>query len=162
MGTKERRVMKKRKSMNSKGFSLVEFISVIAVTAILVAVMAPQLMKYVERARVSKDTQTVGTVYTAVVTAMLNPAADDAPAFKTYDSLAELYGDTANSSGFAAAVKEIMNEINSDDFIQISRKNSVNIKHIKQYKKGAILLDNNQILKIGIAFKSAVAERLIK
>ena len=59
-------------------------------------------------------------------------------------------------------LKEIMNEINSDDFIQISRKNSVNIKHIKQYKKNAILLDNNQTLKIGIAFKNAVAERMIK
>lgn len=59
-------------------------------------------------------------------------------------------------------LKEIMSEIKSDDFIQISRKNSVNIKHIKQYKKNAILLDNNQILKIGIAFKSAVAERRIK
>lgn len=32
-------------------------------------------------------------------------------------------------------LKEIMSEIKSDDFIQISRKNSVNIKHIKQYKK---------------------------
>lgn len=59
-------------------------------------------------------------------------------------------------------LKEIMSEIKSDDFIQISRKNSVNIKHIKQYKKNAILLDNNQTLKIGIAFKSAVAERMIK
>ena len=59
-------------------------------------------------------------------------------------------------------LKEIMNEINSDDFIQINRNNSVNIKHIKQYKKNAILLDNNQTLKIGIAFKSVVAERMIK
>ena len=55
-----------------------------------------------------------------------------------------------------------MNEINSDDFIQINRNNSVNIKHIKQYKKNAILLDNNQTLKIGITFKSVVAERMIK
>lgn len=36
---------------------------------------------------------------------------------------------------FYKPLKEIMNEINSDDFIQINRKNSVNIKHIKQYKK---------------------------
>lgn len=63
---------------------------------------------------------------------------------------------------FYKPLKEIMNEINSDDFIQINRKNSVNIKHIKQYKKNAILLDNNQTLKIGIAFKSVVAERMIK
>lgn len=59
------------------------------------------------------------------------------------------------------SLKEIMNAINSNDFIQISRKNCVNINHIKQYKKNAILLDNNQALKIGIAFKNAVAERMI-
>ena len=59
-------------------------------------------------------------------------------------------------------LKEIMSEIKSDDFYTNKQKNSVNIKHIKQYKKNAILLDNNQTLKIGIAFKSAVAERMIK
>ncbi|HAL02696.1 MAG TPA: hypothetical protein DCP07_05005, partial [Lachnospiraceae bacterium] len=34
---------------NNKGFSLVELIIVIAIMAILVGVMAPQLIKYIEK-----------------------------------------------------------------------------------------------------------------
>ncbi|MDD6627313.1 MAG: prepilin-type N-terminal cleavage/methylation domain-containing protein [Lachnospiraceae bacterium] len=49
--------MKERK-MNNKGFSLVELIIVIAIMAILVVVLAPQYLKYVEKSRVSSDAQT--------------------------------------------------------------------------------------------------------
>ncbi|MBO6205612.1 MAG: prepilin-type N-terminal cleavage/methylation domain-containing protein, partial [Lachnospiraceae bacterium] len=37
---------------NNKGFSLVELIIVIAIMAILVGVMAPQLIKYIEKSKV--------------------------------------------------------------------------------------------------------------
>lgn len=46
------------KKMNNKGFSLVELIIVIAIMVILVAVLAPQYLRYVEKSRVSSDTQT--------------------------------------------------------------------------------------------------------
>lgn len=46
------------KKMNNKGFSLVELIIVIAIMVILVAVLAPQYLKYVEKSRVSTDVQT--------------------------------------------------------------------------------------------------------
>ena len=65
--------MKKQKSIGNKGFSLVELIIVIAIMAILIGVMAPQLLKYVERTRVSSDTQLADTVKTAITTAVLDP-----------------------------------------------------------------------------------------
>lgn len=71
--------MKKQKSIGNKGFSLVELIIVIAIMAILVGVMAPQLLRYVERTRVSADTQIADSVRTAVTTAMLDPAVISAP-----------------------------------------------------------------------------------
>ncbi len=46
------------KKMNNKGFSLVELIIVIAIMVVLVAVLAPQYLKYVEKARVAADVQT--------------------------------------------------------------------------------------------------------
>lgn len=72
--------MKKQKSIGNKGFSLVELIIVIAIMAILIGVMAPQLLRYVERTRVSSDTQLADSVRTAVRTAMMDPVVlnDDA------------------------------------------------------------------------------------
>jgi len=57
----------------NKGFSLVELIIVIAIMAILVGVMAPQLIKYIEKANVAADKQIADTVHTAVVTAASDP-----------------------------------------------------------------------------------------
>ena len=59
---------------NNKGFSLVELIIVIAIMAILVGVMAPQLIKYIEKANVSADTQICDSVRTAITTTMMDPA----------------------------------------------------------------------------------------
>ena len=50
---------KKQKSLTNKGFSLVELIIVIAIMAVLVGVLAPQYIKYVEKSRVSADSQQV-------------------------------------------------------------------------------------------------------
>ena len=58
---------------NNKGFSLVELIIVIAIMAILVGVMAPQLIKYIEKTNVSSDAQTCDSIRSAITTAMLDP-----------------------------------------------------------------------------------------
>ncbi len=58
---------------NNKGFSLVELIIVIAIMAILVGVMAPQLIKYVEKTNESSDAQLCDSVRTALTTASMDP-----------------------------------------------------------------------------------------
>ena len=60
---------------NNKGFSLIELIIAVAILVVLSGLLAPQLIKYVERSRESKDMQALDSVYVAVNTALTNEAA---------------------------------------------------------------------------------------
>ncbi len=56
-----------RKKMDNKGFSLVELIIVIAIMAVLVGVLAPQFMKYVEQSRKATDIQNAEMIRDAIL-----------------------------------------------------------------------------------------------
>lgn len=66
----------KKEKMNDKGFSLVELIIVIAIMAVLVVVLAPQYLKYVERSRNSTDLQNATSVVTACQVYAADPEAN--------------------------------------------------------------------------------------
>lgn len=93
---------------NNKGFSLVELIIVIAIMAILVGVMAPQLIKYIEKTNVSSDAQVCDSIRSAITTAMLDPEVVNAktPGLPTLDTNGKV---TAIGEGeFKTAVNEIL------------------------------------------------------
>ncbi len=81
------------KKMN-KGFSLVELIIVIAIMAILAGALAPALIKYINKSRVSTDIQTANTIATAVQTALANEAGYDACTYAagTWTDLDTIWG----------------------------------------------------------------------
>lgn len=71
---------KKQKSLTNKGFSLVELIIVIAIMAVLVGVLAPQYIKYLDKSKISSDKQLTDNVRQAMTTTLLDPNVTGAPA----------------------------------------------------------------------------------
>lgn len=64
----------KEKKLNNKGFSLVELIIVIAIMAVLIGVLAPQYMKYVEKSRQSADGTTINEYVDALTVVASDPS----------------------------------------------------------------------------------------
>lgn len=75
--------MNKKKN---KGFSLVELIVVVAIMAVLVGVLAPAYLRYVEKARVQKDESAVAEVVEAVKIALSDEQVNDSIKYGNTDT----------------------------------------------------------------------------
>ena len=71
------------KKMNNKGFSLVELIVVIAIMAVLVGVLAPQFIKYVEKSRESTDLTNLDSIKQVVESYYADKEGTDLPSTVT-------------------------------------------------------------------------------
>jgi len=75
---RKRGEMYMKNKMNNKGFSLVELIIVIAIMAILVGVLAPQYIKYVDKSKAAKDNNVASEMLNAVNVAIADEDMYDA------------------------------------------------------------------------------------
>lgn len=98
----------KKEKMNDKGFSLVELIIVIAIMAVLVVVLAPQYLKYVEKSRNSTDLSNATAIVTALQVYAADPDAtvplkkDEVITIKVASDKGEVTADNAGKAGEAA------------------------------------------------------------
>lgn len=132
----------KEKKLNNKGFSLVELIIVIAIMAVLIGVLAPQYLRYVERSRVSTDRDNITAIESAcqVWGAETDPAA--ANLFTDGDHSITLNRGTAPSS-VDPQVAAAMTNAGLDTGIQLQNRQTAASCTITVHVNGAVITVDN-------------------
>ena len=139
------------KKMNNKGFSLVELIVVIAIMAVLVGVLAPTLIKNVEKSRESTDLQNLDTIRGAVVTTLSDETvAAKIPASSTTYKLdttnVALDGSDAFTTAFNAKIKDSLSKVG-----KLKSGNAVAAGNI------FVTIDSNSAVKVYVASSASGA-----
>lgn len=104
-----------------KGFSLVELIIVMAIMAILVGVVASQVIPYMEKSRQAKDQQQLSSVCTDLVSSIAQTSADngEVSAFNAIElssletNLAQNFAETRGKSSIADAYSAVQAKFKS-------------------------------------------------
>lgn len=106
------------KKMNNKGFSLIELIIVIAIMAILVAIIAPNLTKYLGKSKSQTDKTNLDEIKKQFKNAISDAATDEitdvAGTYKVTGSSVSI--DTSKTAGTGANdfVKVVKNALDAD------------------------------------------------
>ena len=115
------------KETKNKGFSLVELIIVIAIMAILVAVMVPVLLRYIEKTKVSSDTQLADTVRGAFLCAVTDAKVLSDPDSTPFINQLETTGMNADDNNFRTTPSVMRDSVEEILGIPLSNLNQ-NIK----------------------------------
>ncbi len=104
---------------SNKGFSLVELIIVIAIMAILVGIMAPQLIKYIEKSKVTADLEMLNAIYAAITYAATDPdVVQDAASMAEIDAIAATPTKIEDIDLTTMFAKEALDSLGWTDFSQ--------------------------------------------
>ena len=128
---------------NNKGFSLVELIIVIAIMAIIVGIAAPQLIKYIEKSKVTADLRTMDAIYQALIY-----ASNDADVVQDKESVAVI-------DKMKNPVK--LEDLDGDTLFATEFKNSLDWKKIEQKEYEKLFNSTHKSdLEIYVQYKGSV------
>lgn len=108
------------KKMNNKGFSLIELIIVIAIMAVLVAIIAPNLTKYLGKSKQQTDKTNLEEIKKQVKNCISEASTDDIAVQKT-DGTTATYkitgntctAETTGTSDFANLISSVLDTDNN-------------------------------------------------
>lgn len=133
------------KKKNNKGFSLVELIVVIAIMAVLMVVLAPAMLRYVEKSRIQKDESAVGEIINATNIALSDEKVNAAVSETTIIEISTGKIETTNDTG-----KELEKELHKSvdpSKVKFDSKQFENMKytiHIKKASDGTLQVEDYQ------------------
>ena len=139
---------KTQKKLGNKGFSLVELIVVIAIMAVLVGVLAPTLIRNVEKSRESTDLQTLDSLRQSVTTALSTESVNNV--LPSGGTSLKLSGGTL--TGSTDAFKDaVTTELTNDGVINASMKS-------KSGQSGTITITISEQGKVTVAVMTTASE----
>ena len=97
------------KKTNNKGFSLVELIVVVAIMAVLMVVVGPQLLRYVERSRIQRDNTAISEIANAAKIAMADETINGTIANGAHQ---DIQADATGVFTFTAGTGTLLGELN--------------------------------------------------
>lgn len=143
--------MNKHRRFANKGFSLMEVIVVVAVACLLIILIVPQLLKYVEEARVSADERMARHVKTAFTVSMLKSQIMDDEEYEA-DLLAFRREGGASvseigSNAFGNAVASMLGEVDAEVITDVWVKEQLSSKDASDI---IIEVTENDVVKVTI------------
>ena len=135
---------KTQKKLGNKGFSLVELIVVIAIMAVLVGVLAPTLIRNVEKSRESTDLQTLDSIRSSVSTALSIENVNSQLSGSTSTTLDAI----SSESGSTTFLGLLKSELSDDGVIDASMKS-------KSGQSGDVTIDIAADGKVTVSVKDA-------
>lgn len=118
---------------DKKGFSLVELIIVMAIMAILVGIVASQVLPYMEKSRQSKDQQVLSNICTDVVSAIAqaDQSVDSFSGITVEDLSSGAVASNAEANKVAPTFKELHGTIAASDMSHTLKSKLAKDNHYK-------------------------------